>query len=93
MESPVIVFSCTRVVWLYFVLVCVARGAWPCSVVFDNSAGSQDFVRVCFGERAVALLVNGYTRLLMRVVLSVSSCNTFRVDCVRFAIKCCGNCR
>lgn len=62
----------------------VTRLAWMTMVSTDDSTRLQDFMRVCVGERAVALLAKGCTRLLMRVVSSVSSWKTCLVNDARY---------
>lgn len=68
------VFLFTRVVKSCTIFAWVARMACLGLVMLDSSTESQVFVRACAGEGALALLVKGCTRSLMRSVLSVSSC-------------------
>lgn len=53
--------------------------------MLENSSELQNRARLCIGERAVPLLVNGCTRLLIRAATSVSSCSMGPVSYARYA--------
>lgn len=67
--------------------------AWSCLRMIDKSTKSLVCARVCDGERAVASLSNGRTELLLRAVLSVSSCNAYRDSSGPYAEYFCRTCR
>lgn len=67
------------------VLDFVAKVAWWCWIVTDNSTESQNYVRVCAGKRAVALLCKGCLSLLMGVLSPFSLYGMYPVNFARYA--------